>query len=401
VGKWDMVRLGDVCEILNGFAFKSNNYVDSGYRVIRITNVQKGVIVDDDPKYYTASQTLDKYKLHDKDLLISLTGNVGRVGLIREDLLPAYLNQRVACLREKNPALSKEFLFSFLNFDNFERAAISSSKGLAQKNMSTEWLKDYEIPLPPLEAQQQIADALDRASALIEKRKTQIEKLDLLVRSQFIEMFGDPVTNPKGWPVRKLKEIALAIQSGNTPKGGKQVYVDSGIMFFRSQNVWRNKIELSDIAYIEEKTHKKMSQTRLKNKDILITKTGRFNTENSSLGRAALFLGDDDSANINGHVYLVRLDENSAHEFILYILITDEYRDYIRKVCVGGIDKRQINKEHIEEFPIIMPPTELQCQFSDFFLQVQTQKYLLQKSLQKLEINYKSLMQKCFNGEIF
>ena len=213
-------------------------------------------------------------------------------------------------------------------------------------------------------------------------------------------MFGDPVTNPMGGEVERLKDITLAIQSGNTPKGGKQVYVEAGIAFFRSQNVWRNSIELDDIAYIDEKTHKKMHQTSLKHKDILITKTGRFNTENSSLGRAALFLGEDNSANINGHVYLVRLNEGIAHEFVLHILTTDEYRDYIRKVCVGGIDKRQINKEHLEEFPIIMPPAELQHQFSDFFMQVEAQKSLLQQSLDKLELNYKSLMQKCFQGWI-
>lgn len=266
------------------------------------------------------------------------------------------------------------------------------------------YFKDYRkerLPLPSLEVQRQIAGVLDRASALIRKREAQIDKLDLLVKSQFIEMFGDPVMNPQGWPIQKLKDLATNIQSGNTPKGGKQVYVDSGKLFFRSQNVWRNRISLEDIAYIDEKIHRKMSRTSLKNRDILITKTGRFNTENSSLGRAALFTGEDDSANINGHVYLVRLKENVVHEFVLYILITDEYKEYIRRVCVGGIDKRQINKEHLEEFPIIMPPQEQQHHFADFFSQVETQKSLLQQSLANLEQNYKSLMQKCFRGEVF
>ena len=89
------------------------------------------------------------------------------------------------------------------------------------------------------------------------------------------------------------------------------------------------------------------------------------------------------------------------HEFVLYILITDEYREYIRKVCVGGIDKRQINKEHLEEFPIIMPPVKLQHCFAEFVQQVEAQKFLLQQSLAKLEVNYKSLIQKCFGGDIF
>ena len=194
-------------------------------------------------------------------------------------------------------------------------------------------------------------------------------------------MFGDPIKNPKGWNVKKLKDISTKILSGNTPKGGNQVYVKAGITFFRSQNVWKNRLEFDDIVYIDEATHQKMKKSSLKNKDLLITKTGRINTENSSLGRAAMFLGKDDSANINGHVYLVRLKENIINEFILFILITDEYREYIRSVCVGGIDKRQINKEHLEEFPIIFPPIELQNKFVDFVKQVDKLKFEIYRNL--------------------
>ena len=199
-------------------------------------------------------------------------------------------------------------------------------------------------------------------------------------------MFGDPINNPKGWEVKKLKDISTRILSGNTPKGGSEVYVDEGIMFFRSQNVWKNKLVLDDIAYIDKETHNKMLKSSLKNRDILMTKTGRINTENSSLGRAAMFLGEDDSANINGHVYLVRLQDGEINEFVLFILTTNEYRDYIRSVCVGGIDKRQINKEHLEEFPIIYPPIELQNQFADFVKQVDKLKFEMEKSLKI--INY-------------
>ena len=189
-------------------------------------------------------------------------------------------------------------------------------------------------------------------------------------------MFGDPINNPKSWEVKKLKDISTKILSGNTPKGGSEVYVDEGIMFFRSQNVWKNKLVLDDIAYIDKETHDRMLKSSLKNRDILMTKTGRINTENSSLGRAAMFLGEDDSANINGHVYLVRLQECEVNEFVLFILTTNEYRDYIRSVCVGGIDKRQINKEHLEEFPIIYPPIELQNQFANFVNQVDKLKFI-------------------------
>ena len=138
----------------------------------------------------------------------------------------------------------------------------------------------------------------------------------------------------------------------------------------------------------------------LKHKDILITKTGRFNTENSSLGRAALFLGADNSANINGHVYLVRLKKSMAHEFVTYILTTNEYREYIRSVCVGGIDKRQINKIHLEEFPIIFPPIELQKEFSLIVEKIEAIKEKETQKLNYLETLHVSLMDKAFKGEI-
>ena len=117
-----------------------------------------------------------------------------------------------------------------------------------------------------------------------------------------------------------------------------------------------------------------MAKSSLHDKDILITKTGRINTENSSLGRAALFRGADNSANINGHVYLVRLDGTTVPEYVVAILTGEPYRRYIRKVCVGGIDKRQINLDQVEDFPIILPPMELQEQFASFVEQTDKSK---------------------------
>ena len=107
---------------MNGFAFKSDKYVDNGIRIMRITNVQKGKIVDDDPRYYPISSQseIQRYMLKENDLLVSLTGNVGRVGLLRRELLPAALNQRVACLRIKNKAIDLRYLFHLMDSELFE-----------------------------------------------------------------------------------------------------------------------------------------------------------------------------------------------------------------------------------------------------------------------------------------
>jgi len=114
------------------------------------------------------------------------------------------------------------------------------------------------------------------------------------------------------------------------------------------------------------------------------------------LGRAALYLGEDGSANINGHVYLVRLNSSVVPEYVVTILTGEAYRKYIRKVCVGGIDKRQINLDQVEDFPIILPPIEQQKQFADFSNKIDKSKSAVKKLLEKAETLKKALMQEYF-----
>ncbi len=177
--KYPKVALGEIADILNGYAFKSENYVDDGIRVIRITNVQKGEIVDDNPKFYPVNtdEQIDKYKLYEGDLLMSLTGNVGRLGLLTRDLLPASLNQRVACIRSKSESINPKFLFYILNKDSFENECVQNSSGVAQKNLSTIWLSKYEIPLPPLDVQREIVEQIEVKQKAIEGAKQVIENL--------------------------------------------------------------------------------------------------------------------------------------------------------------------------------------------------------------------------------
>lgn len=288
--------------------------------------------------------------------------------------------------------LSPRYLYYFCVCFDFERLNTTVTiPSLTKQN-----LLKIDIPLPPLETQCKIAANLDKVTRTIDLCNAILEKFDLLVKSRFLEMFGEPIDNPMGWEVKTLKELSTLITNGNTPKGGSENYVESGIAFLRSQNVWRNRIDLSDVAYIDEETHQKMKKSIVNHKDILITKTGRINTENSSLGRAALYLGEDGSANINGHVYLVRLNSSVVPEYVVTILTGEAYRKYIRKVCVGGIDKRQINLDQVEDFPIILPPKEQQQQFADFSNQIDKSKLAVKKVLEKAETLKKALMQEYF-----
>ena len=172
---WCMTALCNISTILNGYAFKSSEYVSSdGIRIIRIANVQDGYIEDKLPQYYpkTKSSNIGQFLLKYNDLLMSLTGNVGRVGMLPKSLLPAALNQRVACIRENNLAVNKYYLFYLFQSNNFCSECIKSAKGVAQLNISTEWLKSYSILLPPITEQKRIVGKIEEIFAQLDAIET-------------------------------------------------------------------------------------------------------------------------------------------------------------------------------------------------------------------------------------
>ena len=146
--EWKPLR--SVADILNGYAFKSSEYSESGIRVIRISDVQKGQISQKDLKFYpsAAKSEIERYMLFAGDLVMSLTGNCGRVAMLSDDDLPAALNQRVACLRADRTVVLTRYLFHYFDQISFEQEAMGSATGGGQKNMSTNWLGQYLVPIP-------------------------------------------------------------------------------------------------------------------------------------------------------------------------------------------------------------------------------------------------------------
>jgi len=386
------VELGDLIKVLSGFAFDSSHFnTEAGMPLVRIRDVVRGY-----SKTLYNGQYDERFVVTKGDILVGMDGEFNIAEWRRDSAL---LNQRVCKLEVlRNDLLDSRYLLKFLpkELKNIEDKA----SFVTVKHLSVKDILGIKIPLPSLSVQNHISKILDDADNLRKKDQALLKSYDELAQSIFYDMFGDPVRNEKGWPVKKLKDIAIKVHSGNTPKGGSNVYVDSGITFFRSQNVWKNNLIYEDIAFIDEKTHKSMSKSSLKHNDILMTKTGRINTENSSLGRAALFQGKDDSANVNGHVYLIRLREQEIHEFVVHILTSESFRDIIREVCVGGIDKRQLNKDHIEDFNIIYPPLEEQKKFSEILRLVNAKKAACERSRAHSEDLFNSLLQKAFKGEL-
>ena len=380
---------------------KSTEFLKEGIPFIRCNNFKNNSIVKEDMYYISEKKHAELLKGHLKtgDVLITTRGSLGQVAIVPKEFDDANINAQIVLLRPNPNKIFNKYLMWCLKSKNVQKQILQNKTGTALQQLPVGKLKKIEICIcEDLEKQEEIVRKLDNIERIINLKQWQLYSINELIKSQFVEMFGDPILNPMKWEVKKLKDISNKIMSGNTPKGGDRVYVSSGIEFYRSQNVWKNRIEKDDIAYIDEETHKNMLKSSLKHNDLLITKTGRINTENSSLGRTAIYTGEDDKANINGHIYLVRLNEGENHEFVLRILISDRYREHIRKVCVGGIDKRQLNKEHIEDFPIIYPPKRMQKEFTDKVKQIDKQKFEIQKSLEETQKLKESLMNKYFGG---
>lgn len=351
-------KLGDICEIVSGSTPKTgvDEYWDGDIKWITPAELNDDTYIITDSVRKITELAVEKTGLSpfpEGTVILSSRAPIGKVAIAGCEM---YCNQgfkNLIC----SDKINNRYLYWFLKGNT--KYLNSLGRGATFKEISKSIVSEIEINVPDLNEQVVAVANLEKISKIISLRRQELSALDNLIKARFVELFGDPVHNPKDWIVKSLGELSIQINSGNTPKGGEQVYVAKGITFFRSQNVWKDRLEMDDIAYINEETHASMSRSSLKHGDILMTKTGRINTENSSLGRTALYMGEDDAANVNGHVYFIRLKPGVNNKFILRILVSDEYRDYIRSVCVGGIDKRQLNKNHIEDFPIICPPDDM------------------------------------------
>lgn len=391
-----MARLGDICEVLNGYAFKSEKYTSSGVRIIRIANVQKGYIEDTAPAFYPIDTTdIEKYTLYEDDLLISLTGNVGRVALLKKEFLPAALNQRVACLRLKDSArYDKSFLYCFLNSDYFENKCIQSAKGVAQKNMSTEWLKEYQIPNLSLEEQKEIAAVLNKISELISARTMQLQKLDELVKSRFIEMFGMLNVNNKNWPQKSLGQACEQIK--RYPTFCNMEYLQSGVRVIRIGNILLDgHLDTSDENYVfvYENANSDYPDTVIEENDIIMAVRG----DGSAAKRIGIVTEPKlIGANISPNLIRIKAKKEMLVSLFLFYYLTGEVGQARLDAFVNKTAKKNIAAKDIVKVITPIPPIQLQREFAAFVEQVDKSKLAIQQSLEKLETLKKALMQQYF-----
>ena len=370
----EFMRIGDICDILNGYAFKSSKYVADGIRVIRITNVQKGFVEDTNPQYYPVSEQreIEKYMLCEGDLLMSLTGNVGRVGLLSAEMLPAALNQRVACIRIRNPAvIYKPFLFHLLNSDYFENKCILASQGVAQKNMSTEWLKEYPIPSFSMDKQMEIASIFDKIDDLIASRKEQVRNMDQAVKSRFIELFGDPVSNSMGLPTEPMTTICAIIDGDRGKNYPKQdEFSDTGYcLFLNAKNVTATGFSFENRMFITKEKDDALHNGKLERGDVVLTTRG-------TLGNLAFY--DDsvpfENVRINSGMVILRMKKSVMTE----VFFMEQFKLQLQSIkgkIASGSAQPQLPISTMNKIRILLAPMALQEQFAAFVEQTDKSKY--------------------------
>lgn len=342
-------KIIEIADILNGFAFQSKKYVKSGIRVIRIANVQDGEIVDEQPCFYPneTRNEIEKYMLKEGDLLVSLTGNVGRVGLIPRDMLPAALNQRVCCLRLKKDNVDLKYLFLYLRRKDFVRECIKASKGVAQLNLSTKWLENYEISLPSLSEQKRIVNKieelfseLDSAVETLKKTKEQLA----VYKQVALKKAFEPKKNWRCVKVSEIGEVNLGRQ-----RSPKNVSKDYPTKYIRAANITESGIDLSDILEMEF-TPKEREKYYLKKNDILISEaSGSAN----QVGKPAIWKNEVDNCCFQNTVIRHRVINNNP-EYV-YWYYKNLYVNGFFSRNVGGVGINHLGANNFSNFEIHIP----------------------------------------------
>ncbi|MGU8250406.1 restriction endonuclease subunit S [Clostridium perfringens] len=255
-------------------------------------------------------------------------------------------------------------------------------------------LTEAKIPIISLDKQIKIIEILDLAQMIIEKRKKSIELLDELVKSKFIEMFGDPYLNPKRWAKKELKEIMLLANNGLSRRGNdldgnivlRLVELQDGYLDYTSVN----RIKLTES---EEKRY------LLKDGDFLFA---RVNGNPDNVGRCAYYQEIGEKVFHNDHIIRVRFDNTLINNCFVSTMLNSGYgKLQMKDKLKTSAGQYTVNQTGISEIKVVVPPIELQNKFEDFVKQVDKLKFEMEHSLKELEDNFNSLMQKAFKGELF
>lgn len=373
-----MARLGDVATYINGYAFKPSDWANTGLPIIRIQDLTGNSY---QANRYNGEYAL-KYEVNDGDVLISWSASLGVYVWHGEKAL---LNQHIFKVVFDKTEISKTFFVH--QVENILEKASVEAHGATMKHLTKPVFDALPFYLPPIDEQRKIAAVLDKISGLIAKRRQQLDKLDELVKSRFIELFGTVKENPYNFPTATLKEVCYKITDGK--HGGCEQEANSGYYYIGAREIYDGVIHYDTAPQITYADFAKdYRRCNIEQGDMVIVNTG------ATIGKSAIAVSPlTERTLLQKSVALlkVKTDMVSA-EFLRYCYMANPSMYMVKSASA----QPNLLLSKMNATVIYLPPLELQKQFSAFVTQTDKSKLAIQKSLERLEILKKALMQKYF-----
>lgn len=377
-----VVELGDVCTTVMGQAPPSEECNRDG---VGTPFVKAGEFSADGPiirEWTTKPLKLAKQS----DVLVCVVG--ATCGKINRGADCA-IGRSVAAVRSDPTQLDPSFLFRFL--ETWSTRLRQRSQGAAQTVITREMISELPLPLPPLPEQRRIAAILDKADALRAKRREAIAKLDQLLQSVFLDMFGDPVTNPKGWPTGRIGDMLASVKYGTSAKAA----LDGPVPILRMNNLTSNgEMDLADLKYIDLEPAE-LNKCLVRPGDIL------FNRTNSKelVGKTAVYEGPEPMA-FAGYLVRGRISGDHAPEYISAYLNSPWGKKKLRGMCKSIVGMANINAQEFSGIEIAIPPPEVQTQFAQTVRAVRQRKAALRGQMLDLDRLFAALQRDAFAGQL-
>jgi len=397
---WQTKKLGELLEVQNGYAFSSKDYSESGHFVMRIGNVQNGYISLSDPKFIQlpSDGALQRFVLSEGDILVSLTGNVGRIGVVKREHLPAAVNQRVAKITvNKSSPATREFLLFFLYSDRFREELMGAGHGAAQQNVSTKDLVQIQLPIPPLPEQRRIVGILDEAFVGITTAKANAEKNLQNARALFDSHLQSVFTKRgPGWVEKRLDDL---YKVGSSKRVLKSQWKTEGVPFYRGREITRLATDgfVDNELFISEKHFAELSKEYgvPKAGDIVITAIG-------TIGNSHIVRASDRFYFKDASVLWMKRTAAVSSEFIKFWLKSSLFFDQLDRGNGATVDTLTIQK--LQSVNLLLPSSEEQLKIVAKLdaLREETQRLesIYQRKLEALEELKKSLLNQAFSGEL-
>ncbi len=396
--KWKLVIASNILDIRDG-THDSPKYHSEGVPLVTSKNL-KGGDIDFSSCNFISEQDHKKISKHSKvdagDILYAMIGTIGNPVLVGAYDFDFSIKNVALFKQADNSKICSKFLLHFLQTDIVKWQFKKKTRGGTQKFVSLKNIRNLQIPLPPLAEQQRIAEILDKADALREQRKQSIALLDKLLQSVFLDMFGDPVTNPMGWEVAKLDTQVIT-----NPKLDKT-------KLSNNLNKITSFVPMSSVSDIQQcvteyemKPLKEVIKgfTTFEKSDIILAKiTPCF--ENKKLAFLSNMPTPIGFGSTEFHVFRVTNKEIIKPIFLKYILKQDYFFKVGKFKMRGAVGQRRVPIDFFKNFSLILPPLEIQNQFAHIVEKIEAQKALQQAQLKQLDNLFGCLQQKAFSGEL-